>query len=154
MAAGLVLGNQTEMTAQALAEFVSPGLSVKSSLMTGFVYLHYSDKFSRTMTSTFDTTTTNYHEITNIYEIPLILRYKFLDKAIQPYVYAGTGLAIKQEKGYLIENPEQLQHQDFGITLILGAGIDARITKNLFIKAEWRYDLLAHLPYIGIVYRM
>ena len=132
---------------------MAPSLSRKTSLITGLVYLQYSDKFTRTVTSTLHTRTTKYHEVTEIFEIPLLLRYKILEKAIQPYIYAGPGIALKKGKGFADQVAKAID-QTWGVTIVGGAGIDGRITKNLFVKIEWRYDLLAHLPYIGIAYKL
>ena len=76
--------------------------------------------------------------------------------------YGGAGIAIRKEDKLLpklrwfllLQITRTTQDSKFGGTIIVGAGIYVRITKNFFFNLDWRYDLVSHLPVAGLAYKM
>jgi hypothetical protein len=150
-AGGMLLGEKYEITAQGIIRFILPSQSRKTSLNTGFVYLRnlsndsYQDFFGSIVT---------YNRLTEIFEVPLTIQYNFLEKTLQPYVYGGIGIAYKRETPVPGSSGSKGLQGSFGLTLIGGVGMEVRFSQKVYAKLDWRYDLLAHYPVIGIVYKV
>jgi hypothetical protein len=148
-AAGIQWDKRTDLSVQALGQFVLPSVNMKASLLTGLVYLRSSHESTRSYTLAEVKDKYN----TQVFEIPLLFRYDLLQKLIQPYVYGGAGIAYKKEKQTTTQtlwntsSPEYSNTQEkssFTVTVIVGAGVYVRITKNLLFNVDWRYDLDSH----------
>ena len=158
-AGGLQWDKRTDLSVQGLGQFVLPSVNLKASLLTGLVYLRSSHESIRTYTLAEVKDKYN----TQIFEIPLLFRYDLLQKLIQPYIYGGAGIAFKKEKqtttqtSLITSSPEYSsthEKSSFEVTVIAGAGVYVRITKNLFFNLDWRYDLESHLPVAGLAYKI
>ena len=156
---GLQWDKRSDISVQALGQFVIPSVSTRASLLTGLAYLRSTHE--STQTYTLSEIRNEYK--TQIYEIPVLFRYDILQKRIQPYIYGGAGIAIKDEEETSIqtslissdtEYTHTTQDSKFGGTVIVGAGMYVRITKNFFINLDLRYDLVSHLPVVGLAYKM
>jgi hypothetical protein len=156
---GMQWDKRTDISVQALGQFVIPSVSLQASLLTGLVYLRSTHE--STQTYTLSEIKREYE--TQIYEIPVLFRYDILQKRVQPYIYGGAGIAIKNEEqtstqtsliNSSIEDAGKTQDSKFGGTVIVGAGIYVRVTKNFFLNLDWRYDLVSHLPIAGLAYKM
>jgi hypothetical protein len=158
-AGGMQWDKQTEMAIQALGQFVLPSVNMKSSLLAGIVYWRNTDQSIHKYTFVEDH---NKYE-TQVFEIPILFRYEILQKIIQPYVYGGAGVAIKKEKttstriSLITADTEATgttETSTFGATVLFGVGINVRVAKDFFLNADWRYDLDAHLPVLGLAYKI
>jgi opacity protein-like surface antigen len=75
-------------------------------------------------------------------------------------VYGGPGAVLKKEKdittqtSFSTETTNRLQKSAFGPTFIFALGVDIRITKNLFVDLNWRYDLEVHFPVAGLAIKI
>ena len=156
---GLKWDTRSDISIQALGQFVFPSVTMKASLLTGLVYLNSSHESTRSYTLADVKDKYN----TQIFEIPVLFRYDFLQKVIQPYIYGGAGIAYKKEKqtttqtSLITSSPEYSNTQEkssFEVTVIVGAGVYVRIVKDLFFNVDWRYDLDTHLPVAGLAYKI
>jgi hypothetical protein len=43
--------------------------------------------------------------------------------------------------------------EEFGVALVLGIRIEAKIVSKLYFKADWRYEVLMQYPAIGLAYQ-
>jgi hypothetical protein len=154
-AGGFALDKRTEMAIQALGQFVLPSVNRKSSLLAGIAYLRSTHESTTTYTLVEDHS--KYE--TQVFEIPVMFRYEILQKAIQPYIYGGAGAAFRKDKQTTTrvslisaetEATGTTETSDFGATVLMGAGINIRIVKNLFVNLDYRYDLYSHLPVAGL----
>lgn len=150
-AGGIPLGNKYEIMVQAMAKFTLPSQSRRTSLNTGLVYLR---NFNTESYSDYFGSVKEYDQVTEIIEVPLLIQYEFLEKKIRPYVYGGLGLAYKRETPFPGTTTTTGLQGDFGFSLIGGAGIEGYVSKKVFLKIDWRYDLLVHYPVIGIGCRL
>jgi len=93
-------------------------------------------------------------EITiNMYSIPFSIQHNFTKGIIQPYLDAGFSLVYKKATGGIDYGNRPIEDRNkTGIGFTAAIGVDGNITKNLAVKAEWRYELVLHLPTIGIAY--
>jgi hypothetical protein len=146
---------RTEIAIQVLGQFVVPSVNRKSSLLTGIVYLRSTHESTTTYTLAKDHS--KYE--TQVFEIPLMFRYDILQKVVQPYIYGGAGGAFKKDKETTTrtslitadtEATGTTESSDFGATVLVGAGINIRVVKDLFINLDYRYDLYSHLPVAGL----
>jgi hypothetical protein len=158
-AGGMQLDDRSEISIQVLGQFVIPAVSRKSSLLAGIVYLRSTHESTQTYTLVKDQS--EYE--TQIIEIPLLVRYEFFQKLVQPYVYGGVGIGIKKDKqtttrtSLISANTEATgttENSDFSGAVICGAGLNFRVAKNFLIGVDWRYDLASHLPVAGLTYKI
>ena len=97
--------------------------------------------------------------ITELYELPLLVRYNILQKRVRPYIYGGAAVGVKNEQETVskISSFEtetfKSSHTSFGAAALLGAGIDLGLWKIFLINLDWHYDVFSHLPVVGIGYR-
>lgn len=149
------LDKKTDLVVQALLQFTLPSINRKTSLNIGIAYWRYTTKSSYPYSLG---EVSNKH-VTEFYEVPLLLRYDLLRKVIQPYIYGGPGVAIRKEQETTSKTSlgtvetVQSNHNSVDPTIIAGAGLSVLVSKNVFINADWRYDLIAHLPVVGIGFR-
>ena len=148
-AGGLPLGTPGQITAEAGLRISSAHISKKVSLNVGF---HYSyTKLNSTYQPSWDPTTSfKVLQKDQIYSVPVTLQYNFLTWKIQPYFGAGfsiTNLSETKESGYLIV---PVNHNGWDFAFVAELGAEGYITRNLFIKAAWRYELLLQYPAIGV----
>ena len=121
----------------------------------GVAYLRNTKKSS----STYSFGDIQSKHVSEFYELPVLMRYDFLTKVIEPYLYIGPGVLLRKEQESTtkttLSTPETVQsnQHSFNPTLIVGGGISVLILKNLFIKVDWRYDLYSRLPLLGIGFR-
>ncbi len=150
-AGGLPLGKNSQLTLDGSLRVSVPSVNKNTFLNIG---LHYSSTHvisnrndyyygNYTVTSTY-----------NIFSVPLTIQYDFTRGRIRPYVYGGVGLGYLDQKilGTIYQYQGPLPTQKFGISLIVGGGIEAWIVKGLYIRADYRYELVSQYPSIGIAY--
>lgn len=143
-AGGLPLGDKYQLTGRALARIYTPSISRNVSLNAGVNYLSH-----KTIQET-PGKKENY--VTNIYSATLTVQNNFTTGIIQPYVEAGMGVAYKQETNPFYQSSGSGFQSKYGFDFVLALGVEGYITKQLAIKADWRYELVMHYPVIGIAY--
>lgn len=153
-AGGFAVDRKSEIFAQALIQFTWPDFSKKASINTGLTYSNHSNE----TTTIYSISKIEDKSVTEIFEIPLIIRYDLLQKRVRPYIYAGGAIGTKVQhetvsKIFFDTATTKTNYHSFGGTLLLGGGIAVNVYKNLLLNIDWHYDLLAHLPAIGIGYR-
>lgn len=154
-AGAFALDNKSEISGQALIQFLWPSFSKKTSLNTGLSY----SRNSKETTTPYSLGKIKDKLVTELYEVPLVVRYNILSRRVRPYIYGGAAVGTKREletvsKVSSFETETfSADHSSFGATVLLGGGIDVSVWKNLVINVDWHYDLISHLPVIGIGYR-
>ena len=138
-AGGLPLGEQYEYTGQVLVRFILPTQSKKTSLNTGIIYSK-----TRGEDPKYDFLETD------VVLIPVTIQHNLTTGIVQPYIYAGLGAVYRREN--TDESQTGLQ-RSWGVSPVLGAGVDVYITKRLIARADMRYDIFLHFPTVGIAYR-
>jgi hypothetical protein len=143
-------GKDQQYTANFTLKFTLPRLEKHASLNIGlnYSYLYKPLSYDIMVGINRDVYTKAY-----IFSIPLTFQYNFTTSRIQPYIYVGfSGTYIdrqpEQTLGYYSPHPEK----SGGFSLVAGIGIEARIVSGLYIKADWRYELVLQLPVIGLSY--
>ena len=150
-AGGMSFKDKHEITAKAIARLFIPGLDGKTSVNTG---INYMQNFERTYVDVYYEGNKTKQEITiNMYSIPFSIQHNFTKGIIQPYLDAGFSLVYKKATGGIDYGNRPIEDRNkTGIGFTAAVGVDGNITKNLAVKAEWRYELVLHLPTIGIAY--
>lgn len=153
-AGAFAVDKRSEIFSRALIQFIWPGLSRKTSMNTGLSYSRHTDETSTTYSmGKIETKLT-----TELYELPLLVRYDFFEKRIRPYIYGGGAIGVKMEhetvtKVSAYTESFKSDDQSFGATVLLGCGISVSVSRNFLLNLDWHYDLLSHLPAFGIGYR-
>jgi hypothetical protein len=152
-AGGLPLGMQSQLTIEGLMRFSLPAVNKNTFLNVG---LHYSSTHSAQ--SYVDPYYGDYSRNSNhtIYSVPLTIQYDFISGIIRPYIYGGIGIAylhqtVSGEPEYIATLDKPVQN--FGISFVVGIGIEAKIINRLFVRVDYRYELVLQYPAIGIAYQ-
>ena len=149
-AGGLPMGVRNQFTAEVILRLIYPQLSKKIYFNVGPHYSHtYKTRRDRDDGNFFFTRSIQ----DDIFSVPVTIQYSFINWVIQPYVSAGFAAAYLKERTSNIQDalfiPAQNQLKLAGIGAV---GVEGHITKQLFIKIEWRYELILQYPAIGIAY--
>ncbi|SRR5579871_614143 len=150
-AGGIVLGkNRSQFTADAALSITYPQLSKNLSINIGAHYSYTShDDREKGFGSSVDLSVTK----DEIFSIPLTVQYNLLRGIVQPFVYGGFAAAYLMEQStYSVYSgiPGSTSSNKFGISAIGAVGIEGHFSKNFYVKAEWRYELLGQYPAIGL----
>ena len=154
-AGAFALDKKSEIFVQALIQFFWPSFSKKTSLNTGLAY----SRNTRETSTPYSMGEIKDEWATELYELPLIIRYDILSRRVRPYIYGGAAIGTKREKQTVskISSFETeiftTNHTSFGVAPLLGGGIDVSVWKSLLINVDWHYDVISHLPVVGIGFR-
>jgi hypothetical protein len=112
--------------------------SRSTSLNTGIHFYNYQSKTIYSPTQTITSTRT-------IASIPIFVQQNLLNKAVRPYLFAGLNATYVHEKTddrYAV-TAKGFQ-RNYGVNMLGGAGIEINIISNLMLKADYRYENVAH----------
>jgi outer membrane protein W len=88
-----------------------------------------------------------------VYSIPVTFQYNFTTGIVQPYFYAGISGAYSTKTANSFTTGIPSSSNQFGVALVIGIGIEARVISKLYFKADWRYEVLMQYPAIGLAYK-
>ena len=154
-AGAFAIDKKSEIFMQALMQFYWPSFSKRTSLNTGLTF----SRNSKETSTPYSLGEIKDQLVTQLYEFPLTVRHNILSKRVRPYLYGGAAIGVKQEIETVskVSSSEtesfRTNHTSFGATVLLGGGIDVGVWKNFLLNVDWHYDLLSHLPVLGIGYR-
>ncbi len=147
---GWPVSNNSQFTMNFALSFSIPRVDKKSSLNIGINY-------SNSTHPTEDLN--NYNQVYtlvtkySIVSIPVTFQYNFTDSRVQPYLYGGFSFAIinntSNSRSYWIPATRNYS----GFYPVAGLGIQARVATGLYIKADWKYEVILQSPAIGVSYR-
>jgi opacity protein-like surface antigen len=151
-AGGLPMGTRNQLTAEAAIRLSYPQISKNIFFNVG---LHY----SHTLKTRVDRDNGNFKFTRSIkddiFGVPVTLQYNLSNWIIKPYISGGVGFNYLKEFTSNDPNPNSTYiapKNQFNISPIACIGIEGYVTQKLFIKAEWRYEILLQYPAIGIAY--
>lgn len=150
-AGGMAFNNQSDLMLQINQRRTFASKSKKTSLNYGLLVTHSAFNKSYELVPGLIRT---YRQNSLIVQAPAFVQYNFTTGAIQPYFYAGGSVAYIQQyevTNYLTGSVEK--RGSVGGTLLIGTGIEARVTPRFWVKADYHYDLFFHLPVLGLMYK-
>ena len=146
----LPLGDQSQVTAEAIFRVKYPQIGKKVSLNIGLRYARKVDEYVNTIPYIRIKNIRTTHQI---YDVPLTIQYNLFTGRIRPFIYIGFSvLYLKESDNSGQTNYKGLQ-QNFGFAGIGGAGLEINIIKGLMARADWRYESFVQFPSVGIAYR-
>lgn len=150
-AGGMAFNNQSELMFQVNQRRIFASKSKKTSLNYGILVTHSAFDISYSIVPGLIRT---YRQNSLLVQVPAFVQYNVTTGAIQPYFYAGGSVVYIQQNevtNYLTGSVEK--RGSVGGTLLIGAGIEARIAPRFWVKADYHYDLFFHLPVLGLMYK-
>jgi hypothetical protein len=149
-AGGLPVSGMNQFTASFILHITLPRIDKKTSINIGLNYA--------SLTKETDERNDYYYLyklLTNyqIFSVPVTFQYNFTTNRIQPYFYAGISAAYDQKTTNTQNNQIPASDNQFGISPVAGIGIQARLIAQLFLRADWRYEVVLQYPAIGIAYQ-
>ena len=149
-AGGFPVPGYEQFCAEFGLRFNSPSLSQKTFLNVGIRYTFLNtikhDNDANYGNIIYRTTQQN-----RIYSIPVTIQYDFIVKRIRPYAYAGFSVLYNDET-VVTDIPYPAPIRTFLFSPVFGIGVEGFITKQLFLKADWRYEVLLQYPNLSIGY--
>jgi outer membrane protein W len=149
-AGGLPVAEMNQLTASFTLHITLPRIDKKTSVNVG---IHYSSLIKKTQERSdyyflYDLLT-HYQ----IFSVPVTFQYNFTTRRIQPYFYLGISAAYTTRSTNTRNFSIPASDHDFGLAPIAGAGIQIRTVSQLFIRADWRYEVVLQYPSIGLSYQ-
>ncbi|HEV3412263.1 MAG TPA: hypothetical protein VG101_07285 [Puia sp.] len=149
-AGGLPVSSQRHLfTANLLVRLTFPRVNNHISLNIGLNYtsMNYMTSYNQSLNPPY-----RYFTHQQIESIPLTVQVNFTHSRIQPYVYAGFSAYYSNLVNLANAFYVQANEKGSGVSGVAGLGIEARIIAGLFIRAEWKYDVIVQYPAIGLSY--
>ena len=149
-AGGLPAGDMNQFTASFILHITLPRIDKKTSVNIGINYSNVTKKTEERSDYFF-----LYDLVTRyqIFSVPVTFQYNFTTSRVQPYFYAGMSPAYTSRSTNTRNYNIPASDHDFGLTLIAGAGVQVRMFSQLFIRADWRYEVVLQYPAVGLAYQ-
>ncbi|HTR27675.1 MAG TPA: hypothetical protein VMH27_00295 [Puia sp.] len=151
-AGGIPLGAQSQATGELRLQLVWPQLDPKVSFNLG---IRYSQVNTTVRDPYYNVATLYDYKNYQITSVPLTVQYSLTSGVVQPFVLAGLSIAKVNE---VTNNPALLDaggiYKNYGMTFLVGCGIEVRLVHILWIRAEWRYEYIVEFPTVGLVLRV
>ena len=147
---GLPISGYSQFTASFTLHITLPRVDKKTSINIGIYYsntavktLEHNDYYSKYILTTHN----------QIFSIPVTFQYNFTNSLIQPYFYAGISAAYLRKNANSQNYNIPASDAKFGMALVAGIGIQVKVAFRLFLRADWRYEVILQYPAIGIAYQ-
>jgi len=148
--------NLTQFTANFTLQFSLPKVYKNLSFNAGVNY-SYTTKKSQVLGGANESI--KYANNYSIISVPITIQWNFTTSMVQPFFYAGLSGAIYNETSSYGTYGEPLNPQNFVVAMVLGLGIQAKVSSHLYIRAEevcnfnGQYQMVFQNPAIGVAYR-
>jgi opacity protein-like surface antigen len=152
-AGGIYLGEQTMFNAKLQARYTLPSVDKKNSLNVGlhFLNMHKNKNFYYSYGGATNDRAVPSMVTTQMVSVPVTLQHYFTNGHFRPYLEAGFCYVLAKTSGELNSSLKVIEPWTENTFDITGAaGIDYRITPNIGLKAEWRYEYTMLLPSVGV----
>jgi outer membrane protein W len=147
---GLPISGKNQFTANFTLRFTTPRIDKKTSVNVG---LNYSNTTVQTQERSdyYVPYTMDTHN--QIFSVPVTFQYNFTSTLIQPYFYAGFSGAYISKTATSYTTGLDPSSNQFGLALVVGIGVEAKIISKLYFKADWRFEVIMQYPAIGLSYQ-
>ncbi|HXD79476.1 MAG TPA: hypothetical protein VN616_16785 [Puia sp.] len=85
-----------------------------------------------------------------IRSVPVTVQYNLVWGPVQAFAYAGFSLATVNINTDLPEFPKDVYYHSYALALVMGAGVQVKVTRRLFARAEWRTEYMSQFPTAGV----
>ncbi len=149
-AGGLPAGDMNQFTASFILHITLPRIDKKTSINIGINYANLTKKTEERNDYFFLYDLTTRYQI---FSVPVTFQYNFTTSRVQPYFYAGMSAAYTSRSTNTQNYRIPASDHDFGLALVAGVGVQMRTISQLFIRADWRYEVVLQYPAVGIAYQ-
>ncbi len=147
-AGGIPLGQQSQFLAEIRMRIVWAQLDPKVSFNLG---LRYAEVNTRVVDPYYTVATIYHHVNYQIESLPLTIQYNLTHGIIQPFVFAGVSLCTVN---IATDDPELITYDAYyhhiAVAALVGAGVEVRLIRVLWARAEWRYEYMSQFPTVGL----
>lgn len=142
-----------ELFTQLMYRTYFPKINRSTSLNIGIDFFKY-QYAARDKTRLFGTIGALRNYTATLISVPVLIQQNILNKKIRPYLTGGFNAAyykLIDEQGisYLLKGFQR----NFGISVLLAAGIEVDVYKGLHFKGEYRHEIYNHPVIFAIGYR-
>ena len=149
-AGGLPAAEMNQFTASFILHITLPRIDKKTSVNIGINYSSLTKKTEERSDYYFLYDLLTHYQI---FSVPVTFQYNFTTSRVQPYFYAGISPAYTSRstntRNYNIPASDHV----FELDVVAGLGVQVRTISQLFILADWRYEVVLQYPAIGIAYQ-
>lgn len=146
---GMPLGISSQYSGEIRLRLIWPQVNPNASINIG---LRYTDLKRRVHDPDFAATYAIWnHEEYQIKSLPLTVEYNLTRGVVRPFIFAGISLCTVN---MLTDNPEligaNVYYHRYTAAPVGGLGVEARLVRVLWIRAEWHYEVMTEYPTIGL----
>ena len=149
-AGGLPGANMNQFTASFILHITLPRIDKKTSINIGLNYASLI-KTTEERSDYFYLYDLNTHY--QIFSVPVTFQYNFTTSRVQPYFYAGISPAYTSKSNNTRNYSIPATDHEFGLSLVAGLGIQVRMVSKLFLRADWRYEVVLQYPAVGVAWQ-
>jgi outer membrane protein W len=149
-AGGLPAPEMSQFTASFILHITLPRIDKKTSVNIGINYSNLIRKTEERSDYYFLYDLLTHYQI---FSVPVTFQYNFTTSRIQPYFYAGISPAYTSRSTNTRNYNIPASDHDFGLAVVAGVGVQVRMLSQLFIRADWRYEVVLQYPAVGIAYQ-
>jgi hypothetical protein len=147
---GLPVAEMNQFTASFILHITLPRIDKKTSVNIGINYSSLIRKTEERSDYFFLYDLLTHYQI---FSVPVTFQYNFTTSRVQPYFYAGISPAYTSRSTNTRNYSIPASDHDFGLSLVAGVGVQVRAISKLFIRADWRYEVVLQYPAVGIAYQ-
>ncbi|HLA60333.1 MAG TPA: outer membrane beta-barrel protein [Puia sp.] len=149
-AGGLPVAEKNQFTASFILHITLPRIDKKTSINIGINYSNLTKKTEERSDYYFLYDLFTHYQI---YSVPVTFQYNFTTSRVQPYFYVGISPAYTSRSTNTRNYNIPASDHDFGLALVAGLGVQVRMISKLFLRADWRYEVVLQYPAVGIAYQ-
>lgn len=149
-AGGLPAPEMNQFTASFILHITLPRIDKKTSINIGVNYSSLIKKTEERSDYYFLYDLLTHYQI---FSVPVTFQYNFTTSRVQPYFYAGISPAYTSRSNNTRNYSIPASDHEFGLSVVAGVGVQVRTLSHLFIRADWRYEVVLQYPAVGLAYQ-
>ena len=136
---GIAYGSRAQFTVEVAWRKVWPQVDPSLSLNIGLRFTNLVKPIRLTIDQPFS------QGAYQIASIPVTVQYNILKGNFQPFVYAGLSLMTEH-----LSSDVAISADEQPVGLVIGGGVEVKIKRCLWVRAEWRSEYLSQFPTVGL----
>ena len=147
---GLPVSSMSQFTVGFTLRFTLPRVDKKTSFNVGIFYSNTTVESTERNDYLYKYTLVTHNQV---FSVPLTFQYNFTTTRVQPYFYTGFSASFLHKTSNSLTYDIPTSSNKFGLALVAGIGVEARVASRLYVRADWRYEVILESPAFGLAYK-